>query len=338
MSFSDPVYLYLLFLIIPFIFLLIFNFKKKKKLQLDFISDTAFKKIGVKSSNDIIVVKAILITLSLIFFIFALSGPEWGEKKEEVSVKGIEVIFLLDTSRSMDAQDLNPNRLAVAKDLIINIVDNVKNKTDYFGLISFAGIAETETALTDDQDFFKMRVNSIVISPDEIQGTDFYSAFRLAVDTLKMSKNKNHIIVLITDGEDQEKEWKNIIPELKEEKIVVFTVGVGKNTGAPIPKKDNDGNITGYKTDNKGEKIRTVLDELSLIKIKDETGGAYFRLTDISGIEQIVSGLDKFEGSILAKRISVKKINRYQYPLFFAFFLLILEMLLSDRRLKWKKD
>ncbi len=338
MSFSDPVYLYLLFLIIPFVFLLFYNFKKKRKLQRSFISDTAFKQIGVKSSNDIIVFKAILIVLSFVFFILALAGPQWGEKKEEISVKGIEVIFLLDTSRSMDAQDLNPNRLEVAKDLIINIVDNVKNKTDYFGLISFAGIAETEAALTDDQSFFKMRVNSIVISPDEVQGTDFFSAFRLAIDTLKMSKNKNHIIVLITDGEDQEKEWIKILPELKEEKITVFTIGVGKNTGAPIPKKDEDGNITGYKIDKKGEKIRTVLDELSLIKIKDETGGVYYRLTDISGIDQIVAGLDKFEGSILSKRVSVRKINRYQYPLFIAFFLLILEMLLSDRRLKWKKD
>ncbi len=323
---------------IPFVILLFINFKKKKRLRKNFISDEAFQRIAVKASDDIIVIKAILMTTALFFFILALAGPQWGEKKEAVDVKGIEILFLLDTSRSMDAQDLNPNRLEVSKDLIINIVDHVKNRTDFFGLISFAGIAEIEAALTDDYNFFKMRTNSVGISPDDVQGTDFLNALRLAIDTLKMSKNKNHIIVLITDGEDQEKEWEKILPELKEEQITVFTVGVGKSTGAPIPQKDEDGNITGYKIDKQGETIKTVLDELSLIKIKDATGGSYFRLTDISGIEQIVNGLDRFERSVLGKRLSVKKINRFQYPLILGFIFLILEMLLSDRRLRWKRD
>jgi len=337
MSFSHPVFLNLLFCLIPFIILLFINFNKKKHLRRKFISDTAFNKIGVNASNDTIIIKAILVTLSIILFIFALAGPQWGEKRETIDVKGIEIMFLLDTSRSMDAQDLTPSRLEVAKNLIVNIVENVKNRTDYFGLISFAGISELEAALTDDYNYFKLRVNSTVISPDQVQGTDFLSAFSLAIETLKMSKNKSHIIVLITDGEDQEKEWVQVLPELKKEKITVFTIGVGKSTGAPIPKRDNDGHIIGYKTNKRGEKIRTVLDELSLIKIKDETGGAYFRLTDISGIEQVINGLNKYENTVLGKRVSVKKINRYQYPLSFALLLLILEMLISDRKLKWKK-
>jgi len=338
MSFANPIYLNLMFLIIAFIFILIYNYRKTLLLRREFISDRAFDKLGVKSSNDIMVLKAVLITLSFIFFIIALAGPQWGEKRETVSVKGIEVIFLLDTSRSMDAQDLNPNRLEVAKNLITNIVDSVKNRTDYFGLISFAGIAELEAALTDDYDYFKLRVNSVAISPDDVQGTDFFSALKLALDTLKSSKNKNRILILITDGEDQERDWEKILAELKERKITVFTVGVGKSSGAPIPKRDANGNIIGYKTDKRGEKIRTVLDEISLIRIKDETGGAYFRLTDISGIEPIVSGLEKYQGTILGKRVSIKKINRYVYPLVLAMIFLVLEMLLSDRRLKWKRD
>ena len=271
----------------------------------------------------------------MIFFILALAGPQWGEKFENVEIKGIEVIFLLDTSTSMNAEDLKPNRLEVAKQLVVSIVDNLS--TDYLALINFAGTAYVQCPLTIDYEAFKLMAEASLISPDEEQGTDFSQAFQLALKSFENSKSDKKILVLITDGEDQEAQWKNIMPEIKKQGIIIFAVGVGASAGAPIPIKDKDGNITGWKKDKQGNIVKTTLGENILIQVASHAGGQYFRLTDTTGIDAFVSNLKNYERDVLRKKVKSQKIKRFHYPLIIGIIILLLELILSERKLTWKK-
>ena len=206
MSFSNPSAFLLLLLLIPFVLLAGYNFIVKKKLMDAFVSELAFKKLGSRSGREIGFFKVSLIVLALIFFVLALAGPEWGDVMEQIDIKGIEMIFLLDTSNSMNAEDLKPSRLDVSKQLVNTIVDHFY--TDYIGLINFAGTAYIQCPLTIDYEALKSLTEASEISPPEEQGTDFFEALSLALRTLKISANGNKIIFLITDGEDQEGRWE----------------------------------------------------------------------------------------------------------------------------------
>jgi Ca-activated chloride channel family protein len=336
MSFSHPEAFSLLALLVLFIVVAFYNFKKKKKLLTTFISSIAYKRLGIRSGGEIDFFKTSLITLALIFFILALAGPQWGEHFESMDIRGIEMVFLLDTSFSMNAEDLKPNRLEVAKQLVVGIVDNLR--TDYVSLINFAGVAYVQCPLTIDYEAFKLMTEASTISPDEEQGTDFGQAFLLALETFKKSRSDKKLMILITDGEDQEQTWNQAIDALQKEKILIFTVGVGRVSGAPIPKKNEKGEVTGWKKDKKGNIVKTQLDENTLIHVASRTGGQYFRLTDTVSVDTFINHLKNVERSLLSKKVKLKKIKRFHYPLIIGIILLMVESILSEKRIKWKKD
>ncbi len=336
MSFSHPGAFSLLALLVIFIFVAFYNFKKKKKLLTTFMSSIAYKRLGIRSGGEIDFFKTALVTLALVFFILALAGPQWGEQFQSMDIRGIEMIFLLDTSTSMNAEDLKPNRLEVAKQLIVSIVDNLR--TDYVSLINFAGTAYVQCPLTIDYEAFKLMTEASTRSPAEEQGTDFGQAFLLALETFKKSKSDKRLMILITDGEDQEKTWYQTIDEFQKEKILIFTVGVGVASGAPIPIKNEKGEVTGWKKDKKGNIVKTQLDENTLIHVASQTGGQYFRLTDPASVDTFVNHLKNVERSLLSKKVKLEKIKRFHYPLIIGIILLMVESMLSEKRIKWKKD
>lgn len=335
MSFANPLAFYLTPFIVLFVFIALYNYKKKRKILTDFISENAFKKLGVRSGREIDFFKTFLVTCAMLFFIFALAGPQWGERFEEVDIKGIELIVLLDTSNSMNAEDLKPNRLEVAKQLIASIVDNLK--TDYVSLINFSAKAYVQCPLTIDYDAFKMLTETTGISPAEEQGTDFGEAFALAQKSLAASKSEKKLVLLITDGEDQEGRWQNYIEDFKKQGIIVFTVGVGVQGGAPIPIKNKNGDITGWKKDKQGNIVKTMLEENTLIQIASRCSGQYFRLTDAAGIDTFITGLKNFERTVLKKKVKLEKKQRYHFFLIPGLILLLFELLLTERKLAWKK-
>jgi Ca-activated chloride channel family protein len=335
MSFTNPEAFFLLIALALFIGVAVQNYKKKKSMLKGFISTNAYKKLGVRSGGEIDFFKTSLAALAMIFFILALAGPQWGEKFENVDIKGIEVVFLLDTSTSMNAEDLKPNRLEIAKQLLVSIVDNLT--TDYLALINFAGVAYVQCPLTIDYEAFKLMAEASTISPSEEQGTDFSSAFQLALKSFEKSKSDKKVLVLITDGEDQEAQWQSIIPGIKKQGIIIFAVGVGASSGAPIPIKDKEGNITGWKKDKQGNIVKTSLAENTLVQIASYTGGQYFRLTDATGIDIFVNNLKNYERNVLKKKVKLQKIKRFHYPLIVGIIILLLELILSERKLTWKE-
>jgi len=316
--------------------MMVVNFRKKRELLSDFMSEKSFGELGFRSGGEVPFMKSLLILLALASLIFALAGPRWGEKFENMNVKGIEMIFLLDTSFSMNAEDVKPDRLAVAKDLIHTIMENLK--TDYVGLINFAGSAHVQCPLTIDYEAMKLFTEASSISPPEEQGTDFHEALSLALRMLRISENSNKVIFLLTDGEDQEERWKEVLHEIGKENVAVFTIGIGNPSGAPIPIRDEKGNMKGWKKDNEGNMVRSKLDEDTLNRISRETGGSYFRIAGTSGINPVLDRLKSFERSVLKKKVRSVQIERFHYPLAIGIILLLTELILIEKKMKWKKN
>ncbi len=337
MIFANKEAFYLLFLLIPLVVIFITNKRVRKKCISSFVNTGAYKQLGVRSSEEVIFFKAALIFISALFFIIALARPQWGERVTDSEMKGLEITFLLDTSFSMNAEDLKPNRLEVAKELIASVVNNLV--TDYVSLVNFAGVAYVQCPFTVDYDAFLMMNSVSSVSPEEEQGTDFAAAFKTAIKPYENKKDKGpRVFILITDGEDQEKNWSNLTDKLRKERIVVFTVGVGAVSGAPIPVKNSAGKVTGWKKDRQGNIVKTKLGEKVLTTIARDSGGAYFRLSDPAAIGNFITVLKKFERKSLKGKMRRVKIERFHYPLMIGLFFLIIEMFLSVRKLRWKRD
>lgn len=336
MTFANPALLLLLLLLIPFTLLVLWNYRKKRQVLHEFISQGAAARIAVRGGREINFFKSALLLLALCFFILAMARPQWGERFENLDIRGLEIVFLLDTSNSMNAEDLQPNRLEVAKNLIATIVNNLK--TDLVSQVNFAAVAYVQCPLTLDYEAFKLMAMASQVSPAEEQGTDFASGFTLALRLFKKSNGSQKMLVLITDGEDLEKNWPESLKELQKAKITVFTVGVGIPAGAPIPILDKNGKTIDWKKDAQGNIVKSRLDEGTLIKIASACQGQYYRLSAVAGIEPFIRILKTYERKLLAQKIKSKKIERFAYPLLLAVFFLVFEMVLSDRKITWQKS
>ncbi len=335
MTFANPTLLLLLLLLVPFTLLVIWNYRKKQRVLLGFISLPATERMVVRAGREVDFFKSALLLLAFCFFILALARPQWGERFENLDIRGLEIVFLLDTSSSMNAEDLQPNRLEVAKNLIVTIVDSLR--TDMVSQVNFAAVAYVQCPLTLDYDAFKLLAMASTVSPAEEQGTDFAKGFTLALNLLKKTRTSQKLLLLITDGEDLEKNWPDTLEALQKDKITVFTVGVGVPGGAPIPILDQNGRTSGWKKDAQGNIVKSRLDEGTLIRIAADGRGQYYRLGSIAGIDPFIGILKTFERNLLAKKVRSKKIDRYQYPLLLAVLLLVAEMAISDRKIAWRK-
>jgi Ca-activated chloride channel family protein len=235
----------------------------------------------------------------------------------------------------MNAEDLQPNRLEVAKSLIAAMVDNLR--TDLVSQVNFAAVAYVQCPLTMDYEAFKLMAMASQVSPAEEQGTDFARGFSLALRLFKKTRGSQKILVLITDGEDLENNWPETLKELQKDKITVFTVGVGIPAGAPIPILDENGKTSGWKKDAQGNLVKSRLDEGTLVRIASACQGQYYRLSAVAAIEPFIRILKNYERKLLSQKVRSKKIDRFQYPLLLAVILLAAEMVLSDRKIAWRK-
>jgi len=336
MNFAFPWALFLLILLLPLVGLMVFDFRQKKRILSGFLSRTAASVNVVRSGREIDFFKALLMAAALAFFILALAGPQWGERYSTIELRGLPVYFLLDTSTSMAAEDVKPNRLEAAKNLIRTLAAELPS--DMIGLANFAALAYVQCPLTLDREAFALLTGASALSPADAQGTDFGQALAVAARSLKDLRASRKLVVLVTDGEDQEGTWKKALAELKKGAVVVYTVGVGvRNGGSPIPIKDEQGRVRDWKKDRMGKRVRTVLDERTLEEIATRGGGRFFRLSDGSGSGAIVQALKSVVRGILAQRVRREKIARFQYPLLLGLFLLGMEMVLSERRWPWAK-
>ncbi|OHB40139.1 MAG: hypothetical protein A3G70_03325 [Planctomycetes bacterium RIFCSPLOWO2_12_FULL_39_13] len=331
MNYGNPNYLYLLPAIPLLIIGYILVFRKKMKDLNKFASVELLQKAGLSINKKRQWLKAILIIVGVLFLIFTLIEPKWGYHWEEVEKKGIDIVIAVDTSRSMLADDVKPNRLEVAKREIEDLLNVLEG--DRVGLVVFAGSAFIYCPLTSDYGAFRLFLNDLNTNIIPLGGTAIAEAIRKGISTFEANSKNHKAIILITDGENHEDDPLKAASMAKEQAIVVYTVGVGKKDGSYIKVKDESGNEVLLK-DRQGQVIKSRLDEITLNKIALETGGLYTPAYGTKwGLEKIYkNSIAKIEESTYKTQRVKRYVNRFQIPLFIAVVLVALESFLSDRK------
>lgn len=265
---------------------------------------------------------------SIFFLMIALANPQVGTKVEEVKQVGFDVYILLDVSKSMQAEDIKPNRLEKAKYEISKLIRRLQG--DRLGLIVFAGRAYIQFPLTTDYNAANLFLNAVDVNSVPQQGTAIAAAIDLALNSFKYDDPTQKAIILITDGEDHEGDIDASIEKAKDKDVVIYSIGLGSASGVPIPVYNQAGVCTGYKKDTNGEIVLTRLNDEILKKIAGETGGKYYHGTNTEDeLEAIYNDLAKIEATEYgAKRITDYE-DRFYYFLAPAIILLLLDFLIS---------
>lgn len=213
--------------------------------------------------------KNLLRALAIAMALIALARPQWGFKWEKVQQRGLSIIVALDTSKSMLAQDIKPNRLQQAKWGIRDLINELNG--DRIGLIAFAGDAFLQCPATSDYAAFLMMLDDVYAGIIPLGGTDIFQALEESIDSFEKETVADKVIILISDGEGHTGDPVTLLPRLKEEKIRVFAIGVGTLAGELIQTSD------GFVKDSEGNVVKSSLNEKMLERIAFETGGFYVR-------------------------------------------------------------
>jgi len=310
-------------------------FKSRQNALKRFVQAELMDSIVMSVSRRKQIIKAAFVISAITFLIFSLVQPKWGYHWEDVERRGIDIVVAVDTSRSMLADDIKPNRLEAAKREIKDLIDIIDG--DRVGLVAFAGTAFLQCPLTLDYGAFSLFLDDLDTRLIPVGGTSFGEAINKSMSAFSDKLKKHKAIVLITDGEDHQGNAMEIAKAAKEKGIIIYTVGVGKKEGAYIKIKDNKGREELLK-DREGKVVKSRLDEVLLNKIAVGTGGAYSPAYGIKwGLANIYTNLiAKMEDKQLGGRKIRLYENRYQIPLFIALILIVLESLIGERTRKRK--
>jgi Ca-activated chloride channel family protein len=303
---------------------------KARRRQLEQFADPARRdELLASHSATLRAVKNATLFLSLLLIGIALARPQWGETEERVDRKGDDVVFLMDTSKSMLATDVTPSRLERAKMAVLDFVR--RHAGGRVGLVAFAGDAFLQCPLTLDYDAFEEAIRDLDTDSVLVPGTDIASALFAGSRAFEKSERRK-VLVLVTDGEDLEHIGIDAAKQLAKESVVVFTVGVGTPNGSQIQVRGK-GDVVEPLRDEKGQPVTSRLDENTLRTIAETTGGTYRRLETIAGgLTDVANALKDPQSkpaAVFRKRLGI---DRYRWPLAVAIFLLVAESLLRTRR------
>jgi Ca-activated chloride channel family protein len=332
---EEKVWLWTL-LIIPVIVLFFLVLQLwKSKAQNKFANKEILKRLSPNKSIFKPILKVIVLCLAFASLSMALVNPKNGTKLETVKREGVDIVFAVDVSKSMLAEDIAPNRLEKSKQLVTQIINNLAS--DRIGIIAYAGKAFPQLPITTDYAAAKMFLQNMNTDMLSSQGTAINEAIKLAKTYFDNEEQTNRVLIIISDGEDHSEDAVSVAEEAYEEGVRIFTIGVGDLKGGPIPIKKN-GIVVSYKKDNKGETVITRLNEEVLQNIAKEANGVYIngQNTDevVANIREILNGMDKTEFE--AKQFSDYK-DQFQWFLGLGIFFLLFDIFLLERKTAWLK-
>tara|TARA_B100001063_G_scaffold120167_1_gene112197 strand:+ start:4705 stop:5739 length:1035 start_codon:yes stop_codon:yes gene_type:complete len=332
---EKPIFFYLLFAIIGLTVAFLLVFIWKKHTQRKFASQVALKKLSPDRSFFKSWLKLIILSLAIFSLTLALVNPKIGTKIETIKREGVDVVFALDVSKSMLAEDIAPNRIDKSKQLITQIINSLGG--DRVGIIGYAGSAFPQVPITTDFSTTKLFLNSMNTDMVSSQGTAITEAIKMAETYYNDEDQVNKVLFIISDGEDHEGNISEIVNEAANLGIRIYTIGVGTETGGPIPYKRN-GILQYYKRDNKNQQVITKLNANKLNEIASKGNGKYINGSNtskvIEEVNTILNGMNQKEFE--AKQFTDFK-DRFQWFLGISIFLLVLELVLLERKTAWIK-
>ncbi len=331
MQFFHPEWLNGLWLVILVFLFFVWTGQRKRKLLEKFAAWQTLELLSQSHSDTKERVKKGLFLIVLTLLIITLAQPQWGEAKKEVQRKGVEIIFLVDTSLSMLAEDIPPSRIEKAKLEMKAFLRQLKG--DRIGIVTFAGSGFIQSPLTLDYDAFLLFVNSIQVGYIPDAGTSLSEAIRSAVKAFPKTKQKSRVIILLSDGEDLEGNVEAAVKMTREAKVRIYSIGIGTKEGAPIPLRSEHGKVSGYKKDRSGEVVITKLNEELLTQIAEQTGGLYTQVSPSEReIEWIYRHTQNLEKKEFKQQLVVERENHFQFFLGVALLVLLSEMLISNAK------
>lgn len=335
--FADRAALNLLMLIPMLVFLLWWMRKRTQSVIQSQITPKIAKFLTRSLAPGRRTLKLWLQCLALLFFILALARPQSGEGKQKAKSEGLEIVLAVDVSNSMLAEDIRPSRLQLAQKELSRFVDSLGG--DKVGLVAFAGSAILLSPMTNDKGALKMYIESLSPEAVSTQGTDFKKALNEAYQAINRggadeeSRNVTRVIVIASDGEDNEKGGLDLAQKIAGEGIRIFTLGFGTEGGGQIPVRDDHGNLVGYKKDKSGQ---TVVSKSTgeALKALAEAGQGTFQQVTFGGdaVQNLRSSIDKLQKAQY-DTMEVSHYNEhYQAFLLIGLIFALLEVWLGERR------
>ena len=334
MNFANPQAWHLLWLL-PLIAagLHFFYLHRCKKTAL-FIQEPLLDELAQGFSKKHYRIKAVLMMAAFVLMVAALSRPQWGYTERPVKRHGLDIMVIIDVSKSMLTQDVKPSRLERTKLAIKDLVMKL-NGSDHIGLIAFAGDAMVMCPLTYDYSAFIMSLDDLGTDAIPRGGTDISQAIDDSINAYKGMADSDKAVVLVTDGEDEEGDALKAARRAKDKGVRIFTVGVGTREGDLIQVPNADGQLEFLK-DPGGNVVKSHLNENLLQQIAYITGGAYIRSGATHfGLDYLYDDqLSKLKKHDTEEKMAKLYDERFQWPLTLAFILLLWETMISTRRRK----
>jgi len=331
---DEKIYFYLLAIlpILLVVFLLLQLWRKRTRNH--FADESLLKRLTPDRSKFKSGLKLFFLLMGLAFLTLGLVNPKIGTKLETVKREGVDIVFAIDVSKSMLAEDIAPNRLEKTKRLVSEIINQLAS--DRIGIIAYAGQAFPQLPITTDYGAAKMFLQSMNTDMLTSQGTAIDQAIELATTYYNDSEQTNRVLFIISDGEDHSGDSTlDAVEKATEEGIRIFTIGVGKTKGAPIPIKRN-GVVESLKKNNQGETVITKLDESFLKEIADEGNGEYINGSNteeaVAFIKEQLLQMDKKEFE--AKQFAEFK-DQFQWFLGIGLLFLFLDVFTLEKKTTW---
>lgn len=333
MELDEKKYLYLLFLLPLVVLLFLYTLYWKRKKQREFGDLDAIKKLSPEKSTFKPTFKLVIILLALAGLILGLVNPKIGTKMETVKREGIDIVFAMDISKSMLAEDVAPSRLEKSKQIVSQIINQLGN--DRIGIVAYAGSAFPVLPITTDYSVAKMFLQSMNTGMVSSQGTSLDEAIKLSATYFDDKSKTSKLLILISDGEDHSEGAQAAAEEANKQGMRIITVGIGTEKGGTIPLKRN-GIVESYQRDNNDQVVVTKLNRGSLEAIAKATKGGYVNGNNTKEVlEYIKTTLDKIQKTEFESTQMADFQSQFQWFLGIAFGLLFLDFFLLERKTNW---
>jgi Ca-activated chloride channel family protein len=315
---------------IPFFIVAYWVYSRHKRRQLEAFGDAQLmEELMPNASRVRPAVKFSIVMVALALLIMAAARPQWGQTERTEKRQGIEAIIALDISNSMLAEDVAPNRLDRAKQMLSKLMDNMVN--DKVGLVVFAGDAFVQLPITCDYVSAKMFLNAIKPELIKTQGTAIGQALSTSIRCFGEQSEASRAIILITDGENHEDDAVAVAKRAKEEGIKILVVGIGKPDGSPIPLPGTNN----YRKDRNGNVVVSRLNEDMCREIAQAGGGIYVHCDNTNtAMKAIQKELDKMATQEIETQVFTDYNEQFQGFALMAFLLLVIDFFIFNRKNK----
>jgi Ca-activated chloride channel family protein len=305
----------------------------RNKIQKYFSNNKLLDQISPNRSNFKLNLKLVLELFVILFLCIALANPKIGTELKSINREGVDIVFAIDVSKSMLAEDVAPNRLTRSKRIISEIINSLSS--DRVGIVAYAAQAIPQVPLTTD--FASVKNFLQIIDTDMLssQGTSIDSALNLSVNFFDQNSDTNRVLILISDGEDHDDIPDSIIKLISENNINLITIGIGQEAGTTIPIKI-DGTVDSYKKDINGDVVITKRNSDFLLKIASSSKGEYIDGNSTEdALELVKTKLDKIDKSEFESSEFVEYKQQFQIFILLSLLFIISDIFIFQTKTKW---